>query len=545
MSQLDTDKAGKPKGIRWVIWIPLALVLLLAALVIAAGTIAKSYITPDLVAASIEAEYNCRAEIGETKISLFSLPAKVEILGVKIGARDEHADAGKKLADRPPLGVGAINADSISLEANLIDLIRKRISVEHLTIDNLYVAEFLIEREGGNSLDPLFDPPATVAGSPNPEFENKKKRRELAKERRKLAKQERPEKTETPFAISELPLPATMKALNVNNAQVNAKIRRTKTRITFSDIQLKVSDIDIAPGDLAKHNHAKVSLSAHLDIEDRDRTVKYADLDVRSDGEVIPFDPITGYINPDLNYHITVLKGGKLDAIPALVKLASKIKKLDEIGLKLDVLAENIILGEDSTVTLGYRDNTLEIIEPAQIDFNGHLLTVHEGAWLHSGSNRHEASAEILLSEGASDRALGNARTFLTEKAKQFSFDQDTVLKYSMKLLEPVSKGSQVWVPFTSSGDFDDPKVRPDVDLKDLAETMALEALGDILERTQKDAGKSRWGRGNPTPPQAPTDPHGRATDPHWNPRRQGLSHPRICPSITPARLRVVPDQLP
>ncbi|MGI9241044.1 MAG: hypothetical protein ACR2RV_09590 [Verrucomicrobiales bacterium] len=492
MSQNEPATPRKSGKFRWFLWIPLAIALLLGVLVISAGKIANSYITPDFITSTIESEHNCRAEVAETKISLFSFPAKVEILGVKIGARDEHADAGTKLADRPALGVGAINADSISLEANLLDLIRRRISVEHLTVDNLYVAEFLIEREGGNSLDPLFDPPTTVRGQPNPEFEEKKQRRELAKQRRKMAKAERPEQEERPFTISELPLPATMSALNINNAQVNAKIRRNKTRITFSDIQIKVSDIDVAPGDLGRHNRAKVTVTAHLDIEDRDRTVKFADLDIRSEGEVIPFDPVTGYINPDITHQITVLKGGKLDAIPSLVKLAGKIKKLDEIGLRLDVLAESITLERDSTVTLGYRDGTLEIVEPAQIDFNGHLLTVNKGAWLETGSNRHEASAEILLSAVASDQALGNARDFLREKAKQFSFDQDTVLKYSMKLLEPVTKNGQVWVPFTSSGDFNDPKVRPDVDLQNLAETIALEALGDILEKTQEDAGKSR-----------------------------------------------------
>ncbi len=491
MSQNEPATASKPRGFRWFLWIPIALIILLVALTITAGKVANSYINPDSITAMIESENNCRAEIASTKLSLFSFPAKIEILGVKIGARDEFADAGAKLADRPALGVGAINADSITLEANLLDLLLKRISIEHLSVDNLYVAEFLIEREGGHSLDPLFDPPATVKGAPNPEFTDKKMRRELAKERRKLAKAERGDIEQTPFTISELPLPATMSALNITNAQVNAKIRKTKTRITFSDIQIKVSDIDVAPGDLASHNRAKVTVTAHLDIEDRDQTVKYADVDIRSEGEIIPFDPVTGYLNPDVTHQITVLKGGKLDAIPSLVKLAGRIEKLNEIGLKLDALAESITLEDDSTVTLGFRDGTLEIVEPAQINFNGHLLTVQKNAWLNTGNNRHEASAEVLLSKQASDQALGNAREFLIEKAKQFSFDQDTVLKYSMKLLEPVTKDGQVWVPFTSTGDFNDPKVRPDVDLKDLAEEMALEALGDLLEQTQKDAGKS------------------------------------------------------
>ena len=492
----DTATRKKPNKFRWLIRGAIALVVLLIALVIAVGVIGKSYVTPDYIVSMIEAENNCRVQIDSTEVSLFSVPSKVEIKGLKIVPRDEHADAGTKLADRPPLTGGLLTANSITLEANLLDLLSKKISVKHLTIDELNVAELLIEDEGGPrtskngpKLDALFDPPVLVKGNENPEFEEKKRRRELAKERRKQEKENRtPAAEEEKFAISELPLPATMNALNIKNARLNAKIRRNKTRITFSNIQIKVSDIDVDPGDLAKHNKARVNISCHLDIEDRDRTIKYADLEIRSEGEVIPFDPLTGYINPDLIYKITILKGSKLDTIPSLVKLATKIKKLNEIGLKLDALADSITFAKDTSVSLGYREDALRFLEPTEIEFNGHLLRIKENAWLHTGSNQHEAMAEVLLSKEASDKALGNAEEFLAEKAKSYSFDKDLVLKYSRKLLEPVTKNGQVWVPFTSTGDLNDPKVRPDVDLQSLAETMALEALGDLLEKTQQDA---------------------------------------------------------
>ena len=500
MSPNETSRPKKASKLRWPIRIAIGTIILLVVAVLIAARIAKSYVDPDFIAAMIEAENNCRVQIAETKVSLFSFPAKIEIKDIRIGPRDEHADAGTKLKDRPPqVGAVAFSAESMTLEANLLDLLRKKISVNHLTLENVSIGELLIEEEGGPrlakdgpKLDALFDPPTTVKGNPNPEYEEKKKRRDLAKERRALAKEQRVAKTPTSnsFTISELPLPATMDALNFNSANIYAKIRRNKTRITFSNLQVKVSDIDLDPKDLANHNRAKVTITGNLLIQDRDRTTNYADLQIRSEGDVIPFDPVTGYINPDLTYKITVLKGGKLDAIPSLVKLAGKIKKLNDIGLKLDVLAEKITLEDDTVVTVGYRENSLQFIEPTVINFNGHLLTINEGAWLNTGNNRHEAKAEVLLSKEASDKALGNAKEFLADKAKQFSFDQETVLKYSMKLLEPVTKDGQVWVPFTSTGDFNDPKVRPDVDLQDLAETMALEALGDILDKTQQEAGK-------------------------------------------------------
>ena len=208
-----------------------------------------------------------------------------------------------------------------------------------------------------------------------------------------------------------------------------------------------------------------------------------------SEGDVIPFDPVTGYINPDLTYNITVLAGSKLDAIPALVKLATKIEKLNEIGLKLDALADDITIVEDTTVKLAYHEDALRFVESATVVFNGHELTVDAGAWLHTGTNEHEAKAEVVLSQAASDKALGEARDFLSEKAKQFSFDQELALKYVNKLLEPVTRDGRVFVPFDSTGDFDDPKVRPDIDIKDLTESMALEAAKDLLDKVQKEAG--------------------------------------------------------
>jgi len=491
MSQQDPSIPKKSKKFRWLVRIVLGGAVLLVALVITAVTIAKSYINPDFIAAQIEAENNCRVEIAATELSLFSFPARIELKGVKIAERDPLADAGTKLADRPPLvGIGVINADSIVLEANLLDMILRKISLKHLTIDKLYVSEFLIEREGGSSLDKLFDPPATVNGSPNPEFEEKKRRRDLARERRKLSKEERGPVGDTPFTITELPLPATMQAFNINDASVNAKIRRNKTRITFSDVQVKVSDIDLDPGDLEKHNQAKVTVSGHLDVEDRDRTVKYADLDIISAGEVIPFDPITGYLNPDLTYEITVRKGSKLDAVPSLIKLASKIEKFNDYGLKLKALGNDVLLEEDTTITLGYREDALLFTEPVNIRFDGHLLTLKAGAWLHTGSNRHEAEAEVLLSKSASDQALGEARQFLAEKAKKLGLGGDTVQRYADKLLEPVTKDGQIWIPFTSDGDLNDPDVEPTIDYESLAETMAIELLGDLLDKAQKDASK-------------------------------------------------------
>ena len=279
-----------------------------------------------------------------------------------------------------------------------------------------------------------------------------------------------------------------MQAFNITDASINAKIRKNKTRITFSDVQVKVSDIDLDPGDLKNHNEAKVSVSGHLDVQDRDYKIKYADLDIRSEGDVIPIDPITGYFNPDLTYKITVLKGSKLESIPSLIKLAKKIEKFNDYGLKLEGLGIDITLEQDAVITLGYRDSTLQFVEPVLIRFDGHLLTLKAGAWLHTGSNLHEAKAEVLLSKSASDKALGDSRQVLADKAKSLGLGGETVLRYADKLLTPVTKDGQIWIPFSSTGDLNDPKVDPDIDYESLAEAIALELLGELLNKAQKDA---------------------------------------------------------
>ena len=146
------------------------------------------------------------------------------------------------------------------------------------------------------------------------------------------------------------------------------------------------------------------------------------------------------------------------------------------------------MLEEDTVITLGYRDHSLRFIEPVEIKFGGHVLTLNSGAWLHTGNNRHEATASVQLSKPASEKALGEAREFLKKKAEQIGLSGDTVLRYTNKLLSPVTKDGHIWVPFSSKGDLNDPDVDPDIDFESLAETIALEALGDLLDKTQKDA---------------------------------------------------------
>jgi len=488
MSQDDagnsSGKKTKGKLGKWILRLAIVFVLLFVVLIVAIVLIAKSFVNPDYIVSVIEAENNCRVEIQSTDVSLFSFPARIEMQGVKITYRDTHADAGTKLAERPPIeGPGVIFAKSVALEANLFDLLRKRISVKHLTIDELIVSEFLIEREGGYSIDPLFDPPQTVAGSPNPEYADKKERRDLAKERRKKEKEER-EKQGTPqqFDIAELGVPASMEAFNINNANIKAKIRRDKTRITFSNVQIKVSDIDLDPGDLLGHNKAKVSISCHLDIEDKEYETKYADLDIRSDGDVIPFDPVTGYINPDITYQITVLKGSKMDAVPPLIRLSKNVSKLEKYGLKLDALSENIVLQEDVKLTMGYRDHALTFLEPVEMRFGDHFLVLKPGAWLHTGNNKHEAAADILLSKAASEKALNGSKEFLTKKYSGF-LDKEKIESFTDKALSPIVRDGQLYLPFTSKGNFNKPDVDVDIELEDvLLEALSGENLGDLLE---------------------------------------------------------------
>ena len=461
-----------------LLWVGLPLLLLVIIAAVILGNLVKSFVDPDSVVARIEAERNCRVQLGSIDAELFG--GKVVLHDLVLLPRDEAADAGTPLADRAPPegGQTAIRVKRLALDAKLTDLFAKKVTVSKLVVEGLDVS-FLIERDGTASLDPLFDPPQTVKGGVNENFEEESRRRELAKARRKQKPDaEEPIEIDT-FNIEELPIPASVKRLEIKDAVVNIKLRKDKTRIQVSGLDVLLDDLDIDPKDLAGHNSAHLVIEGKLDIKDKDKTTTYADLDLRAEGDIVPFDAVTGYLNPDIVTEVTLKKGSEIYSLPLIEKLASTLDKLKKAGLDLkldDLMKETLVIDEDASTRLGWRDGIVRTAAPLAVGLNGHLLLMEPGAWLHTGSNEHEIKGDLTFSESISGSAFGGANAFLVGIV-----GEELAKSVGELLFTPVTKNGRVYVPFVSTGDFGRPKVRPRVDLLDLSDVLQSEAKDDAL----------------------------------------------------------------
>ena len=205
MAEEKPQKKSKRKLVFWLLGGFLALLL---TVVIVGIVIIKGYLREDTIVELFEKEYNCRVQIGEFAVDGIA-PARVHLKNVWLAPRDGVADAGTPHSDREPLQQGAVIVlGTVDLVTSPGDLLKKELNIQKLVVDGLNV-NFLIEREGGTSLDPLFDPPKRVAGEPNEKYEEGMARRERNKERRKMAREEREKSEPETFNASDIPMPAS------------------------------------------------------------------------------------------------------------------------------------------------------------------------------------------------------------------------------------------------------------------------------------------------------------------------------------------------
>lgn len=467
-------KSGKRKWLKWAI---ICLLVLIVAAVVTVTMVAKNFLTADALVAKFEGKYNCRLQIGDFKVSGLTGTTRIELTDISLAERDEVADAGTPHSERTQVVGGVLLIQSATLEANATDLLKKIITLKDVSISGLSYYS-VIQTDGSHRLDPLFEPPVKINGAANPKFEEQMRRRDEAKARRKMKPEERKKQEAKEFNAAELPMAATMQSLRISNSNIELKLRKTKNRISIRDIDLELSELDIDPADLKYHNSAKLKFTAAIDLEDNDRTVKYAELKISSDGTVTPFDEITGDVNPDISYDITMHAGSRIEEVPALVKAGKE--KLQKYGVSVEEIGRNLVMEKDTTMKLAFFESELHTVADFEIFFSGHQLMLAKGSWWNSGSNLHEIPGSILISKEITAKARGQAEEFLAAK---YGLNQELVTTIADVLLAPVSRDDRLWMPFVSSGDFSRPKVDvPWEELQDAADLIKDEAKGKAME---------------------------------------------------------------
>lgn len=479
---------------------------MLAVVGLVAVTIgAKGKITPEYLVGQLEEDRDCRAEIASVSVNLFSLPAKIELTGLKMVPRDAMAAAEVPLAERPPLELGhtGIECESAVLEADLLDLLGQKLSLRELVLKNVTVNAKL--KRGGNvSLRRMFrSREALKEGAvPGPtgdgqekggnekvpkEATPKKDEKTRKKDRKESQKAEEDKEAEKDknknkklqehFNVSELPLQSELKVARIENGTVNLFVEKAGGYVRLENLNLKVSDISIDPDDLTKGNSADIELTGTLGVDSEGRNLRYASLLLDAKGRMIPFEEATGDFNPDISCDAALDTGSYVDSVPVLDRLGKNVDKLKKLGIEIEELAMKETLQTPATLSVGYFDNVVRFRKEAGLDFNSFRLALKEESWIDSASNRHEFFGNLLASKPLTDKVKAGVDKYIKENTN----DALAELAHEV-VIAPVLKDGRLSLDFKSTGDLGKPKVKV---------LNVVQSLGDALKnRILKGGGK-------------------------------------------------------
>ena len=460
------------------------IILIFAAIITAVlNGVLSSKINKDIIVGYLESEKNIRVDIDNVSPNI--LLGNVNVEGVLIGPRDSDSDQGLLIAERakPAPSKTRIKISSASVNVSLMDFLFGKLSIRSLIINELDLS-YSVNEEGNHSLDPLLDPPKYIKGLLNPEYERKKKRRELAKMRRKLDSGSE-DLLDDSFNASEVPMPTTLDELIIKGGKVAIKLDKSGNNVYLSNIKGSIADLDVDPQNLKEHNSALLGLAGNLKVMGPKSDSEYASFDLRAEGSIQPFEVSSGFLNPDLVTRLTVEEGSKIVSLPIATRLASTLEQLESAGLDLSVIDDLLVVDKDSTFNLGLRNYILRAVEPLSVMINGNELTLEKNSWLNTANDEHLINASFTFSDKISGNAFEKSYDYLSERV-----GKGVASAVSELLFTPVTKNGKIHIPFVSSGDFNRPKVRPSVELKDLADAIKeglkkdpLSILKGLLDR--------------------------------------------------------------
>ncbi len=411
-------------------------------------------LSKDALVRHIEKGCNCRAQIDDFTWSLATSPAKLELTKLQLAPRDSEADAGKPLAQRTALDPGAVQviAEKALLEIDWSQLVlHRRLHIGRLALVGLFVREE-VSKEGDSSLAMLLAKPVlpdAVVAANEPSIPLPKT------------------PTTTPeIPATEVPDPPAETADAVNagiafvideavleRAAFHINNRAAKTRTDISDLNLKLSHIDVDPTDLAQHNTCDVTASGKVVIEGRAKIgevikpVRLADLTLTSTGKIIPFDIARGELAPLTTLTIAVQKGSTLYGYDTIGNQLAKQKKTREMMQQLGIDILDVTAGgalqEDMTLQVKAKDGRFDVLADMHCVFPDYRLRLNSGSWFDGTADALSMGSVITLSPALGKRVIQGAQAkvgFLADTAAKVMNDGQGNVAIELNATGMVSK---------------------------------------------------------------------------------------------------------
>lgn len=266
-----------------------------------------------------------------------------------------------------------------------------------------------------------------------------------------------------------------------------ATVQASGARVTLSNFQLGLNQFDVDPANLSIHNRVGFEIESDLLVQPAAgaaaEVAEYLTAHVSGSGEIHPFNPANGQVDPVWVADVTLHQGSKINTFPIVAKLRELLEGLDTAGVDLKDLNLRGELLADATTRISHERGQFTFQQPLRLELPDTTLVLREQSWLNTGSNQHAMRGTVMASEALTQKVVAKVDAYLQKKAGGFASAglRDLVLS-------PVMRDGRIAIDVVSRGDFSKPQadvVTPLGNLSDVLDT------GKKSLKTLEEAGKS------------------------------------------------------
>tara|TARA_R110002096_G_scaffold147671_23_gene307846 strand:- start:1642 stop:3036 length:1395 start_codon:yes stop_codon:yes gene_type:complete len=447
---------------RVVITLGILIVLLAVGAWLTVSLSVGRFADSDYLVRQIESTFNCRAQIGDVKLNAYSAPARMEIVGLAFGPRDETVEKGILPSQRQPFA-GSISIDYVMLELDRMPLFQRKLVVTNLQVERP-TAELRIFDDGTNSLDDLL--------KPAPKRSNK-----TAAPTDEGTKAPKSSEDDRQFLATDIPISAIAERMAIEDLTVQATVEKSNTTVQLHRGVVVFRDIDLDPNSLTEHNSAKMEFSAWLGIDSFEHNLRYLDLSLEGNGDIQPFNVDSAQLDPSLSASVTVKRDSWIDALPLLDEMEDLIKQLENYGVDMEGVRLRGDFSEDTTASFNANRQELRMTTDFMVPIDENFVVLEQGSWVNAGKNDHQFFVTFLGSEKLTRKIETEVTKFLEKNVGELA-----AIPAREALMSTVKKRDFLVLRFKSTGDVGDPDVTAITPFGDIA---------DLLKNPKSDTMKS------------------------------------------------------
>lgn len=457
-----------------VLWALGIVIVIVVVLVVMAGVIVYMTVTKDFVASKMSAALNRHVTIESIDVSLFSVASGIEVKNLAV-SNFKTPEKLAALAGKPVLANDLFaELEALRFKIKFLPLLQLQVALKELTLVSP-VINLSKNRQGVLNIDDLIK-----SGPPSAPEEKKEEAKPVK-----------------PLSADDLPVAISVGEIGMKNAAVNYTDGQYNQALQIYNLTALLRDIEINPKTLEKSNAVRFNIGMGVKTVGSLKTGSVQNFDVTLDatGRIIPFDPQSRLLNPEVVAQVG-LPSGQITGLQIFNAIAQVPILGEYLGEYLSFLegTQQWSGSKDNRLDLRYKDNQVDIkngklnLEQAGIAFDGGINLASKGVAMNLG---------LAMNKEISDGALASLTKKIDAAIKSPDVkkyvDTLTLAQAAMKPL--LNDGGFVEMGLTVGGTTQKPMVqlfRPQlksigVIVKEAAANVAVDAAKDAVKEKAKE----------------------------------------------------------